>query len=400
MQGTAGSSTGVVGADSGDTDGNDDPMPTPPPAASSSSSGPSPGPDTGDDTGTDESTGEGSSSDGRLPLCEDPTWWSRWWRHRTRVTIDSRGVTDALGNFPMLVRLNDERVDYSETQDTGADIRIVSEDGKLVLSHEIELWDESGSSDLWVRFPEVPAEGSPSPVFYIYFGNDTAPNTSAPAEVWSNAYTSVHHMGTMVDSTLTGHDGQPNGGVASGPGLVGLTSIFDGDNDFIAVPSESDYDYTDDMTLETLIRVDAFDTSFQAIVTKGDSAWRLHRDNNSDYAAFANTNRIIGTDSTVAETSINTGAWHTVAMSLGNNRKRVFIDGVLIQDESFNASMATSSDLVMFGENAQATQRYFEGAIDEVRLSPARRSANWLRTSHRAMRDLGMLQYEPPTSCP
>ena len=57
-----------------------------------------------------------------------------------------------LQDFPVLVKLDSSRVDYSQTQDNGEDLRFYDADGTL-LSHEIETWNESGDSFVWVKVP-------------------------------------------------------------------------------------------------------------------------------------------------------------------------------------------------------------------------------------------------------
>ncbi len=48
-------------------------------------------------------------------------------------------------------------------------------------------------------------------------------------------------------------------------------------DDFVSIPNESQFDITGSITVSAWIRVESFTKSWQAIVTKGDRAWRLHR---------------------------------------------------------------------------------------------------------------------------
>jgi hypothetical protein len=65
---------------------------------------------------------------------------------------------------------------------------------------------------------------------------------------------------------------------------------FDGVDDYVTLANESNFDFTNQMTVEAWIKVDAFDKNWQAIVTKGDDSWRLHRYNNTNFLNFAFTN--------------------------------------------------------------------------------------------------------------
>ena len=248
---------------------------------------------TSGDDNLDTSGGESSTGDS---LCSADGWWGPLWTHRRRLFIDNEGLGSTISDFPVLVRLNSDRIEYAVTQNNGQDLRFIASDGVTVLSHEVELWNESGDSFVWLKVPQIPPGDQGMPTIDLYFGNDEAPDTSEPAAVWTAGFTSVHHMGSMADATGTGHDGTPLGGPVEVPGFVGRGTLFDGVDDHIVLPDENHYDFEDDITVEVVLRIDAFDIPYQAVVTKGDNAWRLHRDNTSNDLAFAN-NDFWGSDS-------------------------------------------------------------------------------------------------------
>ena len=70
------------------------------------------------------------------------------------------------------------------------------------------------------------------------------------------------------------------------------------------------------MTIACWVKVNKFKEAYQTIVSKGDSAWRLTRHNNSDQVEFAST-AVANDKSKFAhikgQTSINDGLWHHVA---------------------------------------------------------------------------------------
>jgi hypothetical protein len=150
----------------------------------------------------------------------------------------------------------------------------------------------------------------------------------------------------------------------------GNTLFFDGINDFISLPNESDYDFTNQMTVECWIKVNAFTRDWQAVVTKGDNAWRLHRFAKSNNMSFAlNTFNKTGYRELRGTTNVNDGKWHHVAGVFDGTTMTLYVDGLV--DGTLNATGVTinnKSHPVLIGENAQATKRYFNGQIDEVRI--------------------------------
>ncbi len=139
--------------------------------------------------------------------------------------------------------------------------------------------------------------------------------------------------------------------------------LFEGNDDYIEIPNESEYDFSTAMTVEAWIKVNEFDKTWQAIITKGDNSWRLHRASNSN-----NINFVAGGTNITGTTNVNDGKWHHVAGVHDGSDLKLYIDGYL--DAAYNAAGNTpnSSNPVMIGENAQSTGRNFDGLIEEVRI--------------------------------
>ena len=154
----------------------------------------------------------------------------------------------------------------------------------------------------------------------------------------------------------------------------GKSVSFAGDNDFVEIPNESAYDFTNAMTVEAWIKTDEFDRAWQAIVTKGDNSWRLHRNGNSN-----NINFVAGGTNVSGTTAVNDGEWHHLAGVHNGNNLYLYIDGNLDASSGSAGTTPNGSYNVMIGENAQATGRYFIGEIDEVRIWSTARSIDEIR---------------------
>ncbi|KKS21017.1 MAG: hypothetical protein UU80_C0036G0004, partial [candidate division WWE3 bacterium GW2011_GWA1_41_8] len=83
------------------------------------------------------------------------SWYNTDWLNRRKVTFNNSASAVDLTNFPVLVKLNSDRIDYSKTQGYGQDIRFTDSDGNTPLSYEIEKWDETGESIVWVKVPNI-----------------------------------------------------------------------------------------------------------------------------------------------------------------------------------------------------------------------------------------------------
>ena len=164
----------------------------------------------------------------------------------------------------------------------------------------------------------------------------------------------------------------------------GYALDFDGTDDFVSLPNESSFDFTTAMTVEAWIKVGVFDKGWQAIVTKGDAAWRLHRYNTSDNISFG-TGGLSNTD-LQGTTNVNDGQWHHVACVFDGSTKILYVDGKLDASIAVTGTIATSNAAVYFGENSEATSRHFNGSIDEVRIwDDARTQAEIQANMHREL---------------
>jgi hypothetical protein len=138
---------------------------------------------------------------------------------------------------------------------------------------------------------------------------------------------------------------------------------LDGDNDYIILADESAFDFTVNMTVECWIKVDEWDRQWQAIIAKGDNAWRLHRDNQTSKIRFEAGGKYV-----TSNTEFNDSKWHHLAGVKDGAVLKLFVDGVQEAILSTAANNTNNSYQVRIGENAQVTGRYFDGVVEEVRF--------------------------------
>jgi len=167
---------------------------------------------------------------------------------------------------------------------------------------------------------------------------------------------------------------QPNGG------KIGGALLLDGQRDFVQIANEQKFDFTDQMTVAAWVKVNSVDKWWQAIVTKGDSAWRLHHYEQSGRVAFhatgLSTPGMRQHGGPASQTDIADGQWHHVAAVYGGGKGYIYVDGRLEDEIEMSGSIATNDEPVCIGENSRARDRAFNGMIDDVRiydyaLSPA-----------------------------
>jgi hypothetical protein len=134
----------------------------------------------------------------------------------------STSVTD----FPLLVRLHSDHFRFSEAEAGGSDIRFSA--GEKPLSYEIEEWDkETGTASIWVRIPSI--RGNDRQEIKIHWGKTDAPSASDGKAVFnaSNGYIGVWHLGSEVRDVVGKLESEDKG-TKKVEGVIGGARYFPG----------------------------------------------------------------------------------------------------------------------------------------------------------------------------
>jgi hypothetical protein len=167
--------------------------------------------------------------------------------------------------------------------------------------------------------------------------------------------------------------GTNNGTLVNGAGFaageVGQAFSLDGVQSYVSIPDSPSLDsFISSITIEAWIKVTQFSPSqiWTAIVTKGDSSWRLHRYGLTSRISFS-TDGLSNVDLD-GNKSVDDGQWHHVAAVYDGTNKFIYVDGTLDISTPATGSISQNNYPVCIGENAQMTGRIFDGLIDEVSL--------------------------------
>jgi hypothetical protein len=165
-------------------------------------------------------------------------------------------------------------------------------------------------------------------------------------------------------------NGQPRW-QASG-GKIGGALLFDGKGDWVHVANESNFDCTSEVTVAAWIKVNRFDKDYQAIIAKGDSAWRIQRNQGADSIEFACSGLKIPSGNQYGglygEKSVNDGKWHHVAGVYNGEKMILYVDGKEDASQPASGPIANNDEPVYIGENVEMTGRFWNGLIDDVRV--------------------------------
>jgi WD40 repeat protein/serine/threonine protein kinase/tetratricopeptide (TPR) repeat protein len=179
--------------------------------------------------------------------------------------------------------------------------------------------------------------------------------------------------GTADDSSGNGHIGKLVGDPQWQPtgGQIGGTLEFDGDGDYVNLGEEPDFDITGQITVTAWVKVNEFDSNWAAIVTKGDSAWRLHQNEDTNGLGFACSGLagdVTEWGDVLGKVSVNDDQWHHAAGVYDGAKLCLYIDGQLDNFAAASGNININDEPVYIGENSEESGRYWNGLIDDVRI--------------------------------
>jgi hypothetical protein len=177
--------------------------------------------------------------------------------------------------------------------------------------------------------------------------------------------------GTTAQDLAGTNDGALQGSPQWQPyeGRIGGALLFDdtdGTNDYVNCGYSSVFDLTKAITVAAWVKISTVNKAWQAIVAKGDLAWRLSTVSNQRRFHFAVTDKnwING------QRVIPAGEWHHVCGTYDGANLRLYIDGVedAASPVAYAGEISTNIYEVYIGENTGNPGRGWNGMIDEVRI--------------------------------
>jgi hypothetical protein len=336
--------------------------------------------------------------------------WNPSWKYARRLSLNTSAtgaaVSGSVYRFPLLVRLSRDNFDFNRSHASGADIRFTKPDNTF-LPYEIEQWDSAqGTAAIWVKADTV-LGSSDSQYMMMYWGNTGAADGSNGTAVFdtSNGFQGVWHMGgsgnsTAYDATSNRYNGTPYNMTASSSvaGAIGNARAFNGSSQYITMSNtaSSKLNFPEDgsYTMSVWVYADALDTLWRAIAGKGHEQYYMQLKglgNNRatwEFVEFQNQGGWEYTEDSVPPAPGN-GTWLNLVGVRSGTSQRLYINGnLVVTAPSLMAGAYTrvTSDNFTLGRYPRSVTipyyqgwSYFNGKIDEVRVSNGAPSADWIK---------------------
>ncbi|MDJ0784048.1 MAG: DUF2341 domain-containing protein, partial [Desulfosarcinaceae bacterium] len=343
------------------------------------------------------------ANDDAYSVNEDATltvdWWNTDWNYRQQLSFDNIAQAETLTDFPVLVSLNASNIDYTQTNDDGSDLRFFATDGTQ-LAHEIEQWNESGDSAVWVRVPQITGNTN-SDSIWIYYGNASADSVQDAAGVWDSNFVGVWHLnqeqsgtgnaGVYKDSSGTGNNGIDHVAATGQDGQIPGGQEF-GTSDWIEIPHDTSLDLKDSMTISFWIKPTSDSGTYNRVVEKGmwgyqDSYYFGGGDGTNDLTFYLNNQLVIETP----DDTLTVGVWQHAALSFtsngdGTGTARLYLNGSEIATGNYSGgAVPGNTGRLAFGHEDPLYD--FDDSLDEVQISNTDRSADWIAAHYQATKN-------------
>ena len=296
----------------------------------------------------------------------------------------------------------------AHAQSSGNDILFTASDGTTVLSYEREAYTNgTGALVAWVNVPLV--SHTADTVLYMYYGNSSASDQQNKTAVWDSNYQGVWHLnqtptgtaGDIADSTSLANNGTSQT-IAAGAQVAGKIDgslTLDGTSDYISTATAFTPATTSSETVQAWVKTTyAAGTKVVGLEinqtgTGSATADRQIYVDTGGYARFGTWNTTPGNANIAVSTSkVNDGNWHYLVGVRDNSTSTVYlyVDGVLQPTtpssggQTYTGYWRIGSYHITGGAGqwTNGASGYFNGSVDEVRVSQIARSADWIATEY------------------
>jgi hypothetical protein len=172
------------------------------------------------------------------------------------------------------------------------------------------------------------------------------------------------------DASGNGFDGVIMGDPGFDIGVDGMALDLDGVDDYVDCGYDPLFDVNgNEITVSAWVTIRSITTGWMAAVAKGEYAWRLGNVNLDPRFHFGiSIWNAPDTPSIDGVTAVGFDEWHHIAGSFDGANINVYLDGALDAGVATTEPIGINDKNVFIGDNPDATGRFWDGLIDEVKI--------------------------------
>jgi len=313
-------------------------------------------------------------------------WFNNSWLYRIKITVLANKVDADLTDYPVYVNLNNLPAGFHShcNQTDARDIRVTTDDGSTEIPREVVSY--TAASDTGELYFKGNIDSDTDTSFYIYYGNTEATEPATDAtygseNVWDSNYKAVYHLKGLLDSTANSAD-LTNVDTTDGTGKIGLGKEHSGTGQYLT-GTDIAFGGTSPITISAWCEPDSVTGNHNLVAQStevvlrtvgAEAQWILN--------SFTTDDRVITTGTNI---TINTWVYLCGTYSTANGLK-IFVNGTEKAQGTPSgsyANVAANFDIGRLGNNSE----FFDGVLDEVRISSIDRGADWIATEYNNQND-------------
>ncbi|MEE3061300.1 MAG: DUF2341 domain-containing protein, partial [Verrucomicrobiota bacterium] len=309
--------------------------------------------------------------------------------YKMNFTLSGYAGSSTLNQFPVLLTFDSGISGFSYNSfasATAGDLRFYASTGEE-LPYEIETWDITGTSRIWVRSGSISGTNTVITAAWGDASQATAPSYVFDGSAWSNGYQAAWHFQEMsglltTDSTSNNRHLTAEGGATTGTGQVGNGIALDGSNDQLEAIGFKGVTGGAARSMETWVKTTGAN---QAFMSWGQDAvnkkWIWRNQGSGNLRVEVNGG---GRESNSA---MNNNTWRHLAAVFPENASNLnsikfYIDGVETGYSSGYTTMPATGDYLDVRLGNDHSNRRLNGSMDEARISSVERSGDWIKAAY------------------
>ena len=320
---------------------------------------------------------------------------------KSDITVSGYAGSTTLANFPVLVRLeanSPDGFDYADCAADGSDLRFADENGDLI-PHEIDTWNTSGESLVWVSVPSISGTAT---TFTMYYGVEDVSELPAVTEsdVWTGAnFNAVWHFSgsnkesangltpSVVSTAAPSYTATTFGVGTCFKASANATFGYDVDSKWTTLGSGGT------LTVSTWSKYDGAASKYARMVScmsnyANPAGWELTQQVGVDEITVgsSSSSQFYYTASGVGPGSGN--VYLTVVYN-SDGTAQLYVNGALAKSEKLK-NVVTPTERLYIGSCARSNNRW-NGSLDEIRIHRDAESADWVKACYDTMASASFL---------
>ena len=328
--------------------------------------------------------------------------------YKSAATVGGYAGSTTLANFPVLVRLaanSPVGFNYEDCAADGSDIRFTDVNG-IPIPHEIDTWDPTGTSLIWVQIPKL--SGSATELTMYYGAADPASLSSVTsADVWTNAnYNAVWHFSGSAKESANGlTDSGSSGNPTYTATTFGVGTCF-------KTTGNTTLGYNEDakwttlgtggtLTLSTWAKFDGSSANYNRMLScmsdwAKPAGWELTIQNASvDQITVGSSNKS-QFQYTASGVGPGSGNVYLSVVYNADGNAQLYVNGALAYSKTLN-NVVTPTEKLWIG-SLNGTGNFWNGSLDEIRIHRDAESADWVKACYDTMASASFVTMDDVTA--